>query len=62
MQQLGPNAASCMELAQRLVEDFIVYPKVCCEQLKSLPMVAPRSVHQRFSITHYMNESCQIRT
>lgn len=42
MQQLGPNGASCLELAQRLVDDFIIYPKTCGEQLKALPMVAPR--------------------
>lgn len=44
MQQLGPNGPSCLQLAQRLVEDFVIYPKACCEQLKSLPLVAPRFV------------------
>lgn len=42
MQQVGPNALTCLELAQRLIEDFIIYQKSCCDQLKSLPMVAPR--------------------
>lgn len=42
MQQVGPNALACLELAQRLIEDFIIYQKSCCDQLKSLPMVAPR--------------------
>lgn len=42
MQQIGPNALPCLELAQRLIEDFIIFSKTICEQLKSLPMVAPR--------------------
>lgn len=42
MQQVGPNAMACLELAQRLIEDFVIYQKACCDQLKSLPMVAPR--------------------
>lgn len=44
MQQVGPSAMSCLELAQQLIEDFVVYQKTCCDQLKSLPMVAPRYV------------------
>lgn len=42
MQQLGPNGISCLDLAQRVVEDFVIYPKTTSEQLKSLPLVAPR--------------------
>lgn len=42
MQQVGPNALTCLELAQRLIEDFIIYQKTCCDQIKSLPLVAPR--------------------
>lgn len=44
MQQVGPSAISCLQLAQKIIEDFIIYQKSCCDQLKSLPMVAPRYV------------------
>lgn len=42
MQQIGPNSLPCLELAQRLIEDFVIFQKTCCDQLKSLPKVAPR--------------------
>lgn len=46
MQQVGPSAFSCLELAQQLIEDFVMFQKTCCDQLKSLPMVAPRYIQQ----------------
>lgn len=42
MQQLGPTAAPCIELAQRLVEDFVSFSTKSSDQLKSLPIIAPR--------------------
>lgn len=42
MQQLGCTSVPCLELAQNLVTDFIVFSQKSSEQLKSLPMVAPR--------------------
>lgn len=44
MQQVGPSAMSCLELTQRLIEDFIIFQNTCCDQLKSLPLVARRYV------------------
>lgn len=42
MQQLGCTSPPSLELAQNLVTDFVVFSRKSCEQLKSLPMVAPR--------------------
>jgi hypothetical protein len=42
MQQLGCNSTPSLELAKFLVQDFVVFSKKASEQLKSLPMVAPR--------------------
>lgn len=42
MQQLGCTSHPSLELAQSLVTDFVVFSRKSCEQLKSLPMVAPR--------------------
>lgn len=42
MQQLGCTSAPSLELAQCIVKDFVIFSKKSLEQLKSLPMVAPR--------------------
>lgn len=65
MQQVGPNALACLELAQRLIEDFIIYQKSCCDQLKSLPMVAPRfavNFMTAVSDLYFKENGCDIAT
>ncbi|XP_053698555.1 integrator complex subunit 15 [Sabethes cyaneus] len=42
MQQLGCTSPLSLELAQCIVKDFIIFSNKSSEQLKSLPMVAPR--------------------
>lgn len=42
MQQLSPTSMPCRELAEQLVNHFVIFSKKCDEQLRSLPMVAPR--------------------
>lgn len=39
-----PTNTACLELAQRLIEDFIVFSNKGPEQLKDLPAIAPRFV------------------
>ncbi|XP_055586999.1 integrator complex subunit 15 [Uranotaenia lowii] len=42
MQQLGCTSPPSLELAQCIVKDFVIFSNKPSEQLKSLPMVAPR--------------------
>ncbi|XP_053659027.1 integrator complex subunit 15 [Anopheles marshallii] len=42
MQQLGCTSPASLELAQCIVRDFVIFSKNSSEQLKSLPLVAPR--------------------
>lgn len=42
MQQLGCTSAPSLEIAQNLVKDFVTFAKKTSEQLKQLPLVAPR--------------------
>uniref|UniRef100_A0A182PGJ7 Uncharacterized protein n=1 Tax=Anopheles epiroticus TaxID=199890 RepID=A0A182PGJ7_9DIPT len=42
MQQLGCTSPASLELAQCIVKDFVIFSKNSSEQLKSLPLVAPR--------------------
>lgn len=42
MQQLGCTSPPSLELAQCIVKDFVIFSNKSSEQLKSLPMVAPR--------------------
>ncbi|XP_038104857.1 uncharacterized protein C7orf26 homolog [Culex quinquefasciatus] len=42
MQQLGCTSPPSLELAQCIVKDFVIFSSKSSEQLKSLPMVAPR--------------------
>ncbi|XP_058130257.1 integrator complex subunit 15 [Anopheles ziemanni] len=42
MQQLGCTSPASLELAQCIVRDFVIFSKKSSEQLKSLPLVAPR--------------------
>uniref|UniRef100_U5ERW7 Uncharacterized protein n=1 Tax=Corethrella appendiculata TaxID=1370023 RepID=U5ERW7_9DIPT len=44
LQQLGSSSLPSLELAQCIVRDFITFSNKSSEQLKSLPMVAPRFV------------------
>lgn len=42
MQQLGCTAQPSLELTEYLIEDFVTYSSKVCDQLESLPMIAPR--------------------
>ncbi|XP_037043002.1 uncharacterized protein C7orf26 homolog [Bradysia coprophila] len=42
IQQVGPTNTSCLELTQKLIEDFIVFSNKGPEQLKNLPAISPR--------------------
>lgn len=42
MQQLGCTSIPSSELAQNLVKDFVTFSRKTSEQLKQLPLVAPR--------------------
>ncbi|XP_055385131.1 integrator complex subunit 15 isoform X2 [Condylostylus longicornis] len=42
MQQLGCTSGPSCELVQCLIKDFIIFSKITSEQLKQLPLVAPR--------------------
>lgn len=42
MQQLGCTSSPSLELAQCLITDFVTFSNNSSEQLKTLPMVAPR--------------------
>lgn len=56
MQQLGPTSDPCLELSQRLVEDFVHFSKKCSDQLKSLPLIAPRYFFRfKFRISKIIN-------
>lgn len=42
MQQLGPTSAPCLDVANHLVQDFIVFSDKCSDQLRTLPLIASR--------------------
>lgn len=55
----SPTNSSCLELTQRLIEDFIVFSNKGTEQLKNLPSISPRFVlliqsrHLNHSLLHF---------
>lgn len=59
MQQLGCTSSASTEIARNLVKDFVTYSKKTSEQLKMLPMVAPRFASNFMTAVAdlYMNES-----
>lgn len=59
MQQLGCTSSASTEIAKSLVKDFVTYSKKTSEQLKMLPMVAPRFASNFMTAVAdlYMNES-----
>lgn len=59
MQQLGCTSVPSLELAQSLIKDFITFAKKPSEQLKSLPMIAPRFAANFMTAVSdlYLNES-----
>lgn len=59
MQQLGCTSEPSLELARNLVKDFVTFAKKASEQLKTLPMLAPRfSANFMTAVTDlYLNEA-----
>lgn len=59
MQQLGCTSSVSTEIAKSLVKDFVIYSKKTSEQLKMLPMVAPRFAANFMTAVAdlYMNET-----
>lgn len=59
MQQLGCTSAASTEIAKCLVKDFVIFARKPSEQLKMLPMVAPRFASNFMTAVAelYMNES-----
>lgn len=53
MQQLGCTSQSSLELAEYLIEDFVTFSRVC-DQLESLPMIAPRFA------ANFMTSVCEL--
>lgn len=53
MQQVGCTSVASTELAQSLVKDFVIFSKKTSEQLRQLPMVAPRSVFRTPNVAHW---------
>lgn len=56
MQQLGCTSQSSLELVEHLIEDFVTYSNSgkVCDQLESLPMIAPRFV------ANFMTAVCEL--
>lgn len=59
MQQLGCTSQPSLELARNLVKDFVTFARKASEQLKTLPMLAPRfSANFMTAVTDlYLNET-----
>lgn len=54
MQQLGCTSQSSLELAESLILDFVTYSSRVCDQLASLPMIAPRFA------ANFMTSVCEL--
>ena len=54
MQQLGCTSQPSLDLAECLIQDFVTYSSRVCDQLESLPMVAPRFA------ANFMTSVCEL--
>lgn len=59
MQQLGPTSAPCLDLANNLIQDFIIFSDKCSDQLRTLPLIASRFAinFMTASADLYLNDS-----
>lgn len=54
MQQLGCTSQSSLDLTENLIQDFVTYSSRVCDQLESLPMIAPRFA------ANFMTSVCEL--
>lgn len=54
MQQLGCTSQCSLDLAENLIQDFVTYSSRVCDQLESLPLIAPRFA------ANFMTSVCEL--
>lgn len=54
IQQQGASSQSTLELTENLIQDFVTYSSRVCDQLESLPMIAPRFA------ANFMTSVCEL--
>lgn len=64
MQQTGCTSPACLEVAQTIVSDFVIFSHKTSEQLKQLPLVAPHfAANLMCSVTElYLNDQWKTLT